>query len=336
MISRRSITIGAFLGFVGVGTYFGSDQGWIKVPGFSDADLRLVAITQIASHPGIDAVRSGFIDELEVQGFTNGETIVLDQTNANGEFANAQALARKIAEANPSVVFAISTPSSQTVKQAIEGSEVPMVFGAVTDPVGAGLVDALDSPTSQITGTTDRWPVRDQMELLRTLVPSAKKIGMLHNPAEANSKSSMELSRDAASDVGFTVVEVAVSSSAEVPAAARSLIGRVDAIYIPADNTVISAIASVVSVADENQIPLMPGDTSNIEIGGFGTIGHSYYAVGQRSGAQAASILKGESPRNIPIGSSTVYEYYFNTKSAKKQGVLIPKQLLDKATKIYD
>jgi len=200
----------------------------------------------------------------------------------------------------------------------------------------AGLVESLDTNSSSITGTTDSWPILDQFNLLIEVVKSAKTVGVIHNPAEANSVSSMKSVREATSKLGLNLIEVPVSSSGEVPAAVRSLVGRIDAIYLPADNTVISALPSIVSVAEGNSIPLMPGDTSNVEVGGFGTIGHSYYAIGRKSGELASMILNGTPIEDIPVTSSSVYEYYFNLKSAEKQGVIIPKSLLDRAANVYN
>jgi putative ABC transport system substrate-binding protein len=235
----------------------------------------------------------------------------------------------------PDLVFSISTPSSQACVEALRGTKTPIVFGSITDPVAAGLVKSLDKPGGTITGTSDVWPVEDQFRLLQKLVPAAKKLGVLHNPAEANSQASMKLVENAASKVGFELVKVPVNGSSEVAAAARSLVGRCDAIYIPADNTVISGLAAVVAVSEESKIPLMPGDTSNVEVGGFGTIGHDYASIGAESARIADKIIKGTPPGDIPVAKSKVYRYYFNLRSAKAMGVTIPEDLLKQAAEVY-
>lgn len=293
-----------------------------------------IGITQIATHPGIDAVRSGFLGEMNQQGFRRGVNVRYEVQNANGDFPTAQAIARRFAAANLDLIFSISTPSTQACLEAVRG-DTPIVFGAITDPLSAGIVGSLERPGGNVTGTTDRWPYRAQFRLLRRLVPGVRRVGVLHNPAEANSRASMDLVRDAAGSVGMALTEVSVSNSNEVPAAARSLVGRVDAIYIPADNTVISAIAAVVGVAERNGIPLMPGDASNVAVGGFGTIGHDYASIGAESARIAARILGGEPPGNIAVRTGTTMNYYFNLQSARAQGVLIPPDLLQRAVEVY-
>lgn len=294
-----------------------------------------VAVTQIATHPGIDAVRNGFEQELSRLGYRDGENVIFERSNANGDFTVAQAIAQKLAATPPDLVYSISTPSTQACIGALRNTKTPIVFGAITDPVAAGIVTSLSRPGGNVTGTSDVWPVEDQLRLLQRLVPHAKKLGVLHNPAEANSQSSMKLVEAAAAKLGFVLVKVAVNSSSEVASAARSLIGRCDAIYIPADNTVISGLAAVVAVSEANRIPLMPGDTSNVEVGGFGTVGHDYASIGAESAKIADKILKGTAPGDIPIATSTVYQYYFNLKSARATGVNIPEDLLKQAAAVY-
>jgi putative ABC transport system substrate-binding protein len=294
-----------------------------------------IGVTQIATHPGIDAVRKGFVDEMTRQGFREGQEVAYEFTNANGDFTVAQAIAKKFAASSLDLIFSISTPSSQTCMEATKNTSVPIVFGAVTDPLSAGLVKSLEKPGGRVTGTSDVWPIADQFQLLRRLVPGVHRVGILHNPTEANSQHSVKIVNEVAKADGLEIVSVPVNNANEVPAAARSLIGRVDAIYIPADNTVISAIAAVVAVSEQNKIPLMPGDTSNVEVGGFGTIGHDYYSIGVESAKIASKILRGTPPGDIPVATSPVHQYYFNLISAKATGVQIPEELLKQAAKVY-
>jgi putative ABC transport system substrate-binding protein len=280
-------------------------------------------------------VRNGFEQEMAKLGYREGENIEYDRSNANGDFSVAQAIAGKLAASPPDLVFSISTPSSQACVEALRGTKTAIVFGAITDPVAAGIVKSLDKPGGMVTGTSDVWPVEDQLRLLQQLVPKAKKLGVLHNPAEANSQASMKLVEAAASKLGFELVKVPVNASSEVAPAARSLVGRSDAIYIPADNTVISGLAAVVAVSEEKKIPLMPGDTSNVEVGGFGTVGHDYASIGAESAKIADKIFKGTPPGEIPVAKSKVYRYYFNLRSARATGVTIPEDLLKQAASVY-
>lgn len=295
-----------------------------------------IGITQIATHPGIDAIRKGFLDEMEKLGYKEGENVTYDQTNAQGDMPTAQSIAQKFVRDKCNLIFAISTPSSQTVAQAIKGTSIPLVFGAVTDPVSAGLIVSMDRPGNNITGTSDQWPVDKQFDLLLQLVPTVKTVGLVYNPGETNSESNLKVVERVCNARNLKIVRVSVSSTSEVYTAAKSLVGRCDAIYVPADNTVIAAMDSVVKVAEENKIPLLPGVSSNVEQGGFGTLGPDYYDVGVQSAKLADQVLKGEKPGDIPVATAERLEYYFNKRSAAAMGITIPEDLLKKATKVYE
>lgn len=296
-----------------------------------------VAVTQIATHPGIEEVRRGFLAGLEEEGFKEGENVGVEYSNANGDFSVAQAIAQRLAESDSDLIFAISTPSTQAVLQALEkaGSDTPVVFGAITDPVSAGIVDSLTEPTGNVTGTTDFWPIEEQFQLMRQVLGTVRRVGVIYNPSESNSVASMRGVRAVTNESGIELIEQSVTSSTEVPAAARSLVGRVDALYIPADNTVISALPAIVRISEEHDLPLLPGDTSNVEVGGFGTVGHDYFSVGVESGLMAAEILRGAKPGDLPVRSSSAHKLYFNMASAERMEVSIPEELLESADVIY-
>jgi len=297
--------------------------------------LPLISITQIATNPGIDAIRSGFIDEMGRLGYKEGQSIRYDLSNAQGDIATAQTIAQKMVSDSPRIIFAISTPSSQTVAQAIKGTNIPLVFGAVTDPIAAGLVESMDKPGRNITGTSDKWPVKDQFALLLRLKPSVKRIGLVFNPGEANAQSNVDVVERVTKELHLTLVKVPVSNTGEVQTAAASLVGRCDAFYVPADNTVIDAMDAMVRVSEQNKIPLLPGVSSGVQQGGFGTLGPDYYDVGVQSARLADQILRGRSAGSIPVATATRFEYFFNVRSAKATGVNIPSDLLKQAAKVY-
>jgi putative tryptophan/tyrosine transport system substrate-binding protein len=297
--------------------------------------LPKVCITQIATHPGIDAIRQSFIEELSHRGLASSRDILFDESNAQGDVSTAQTIARRLATDTCALIFAISTPSSQAVAQAIKGTNVPLVFGAVTDPVAAGLVDTLAHPGRNITGTSDQWPVKEQFQLLRRLVPSAERIGVVFNPGEANADANLKTVEGVAHELGVQIVKVAVASTNEVQSAAASLVGRCDAIYVPADNTVIAAMEAIVRVSEQNKIPLLPGVSSNVQQGGFGTLGPDYSDIGKQSASIAFQILNGAKAESIAVAVPRRFEYFFNLKSAKATGVEIPADLLKKATTVF-
>lgn len=298
-------------------------------------EQKQISIMQLMSNPGIDAIRLGFMQEMKNLGYVEGENVKYSQYNSQGDNSVAQTMAKKIIYEKPNLIFAITTPTAQTCANEIKGSGIPLVFGAVTDPVSSGLVDSLNSPGGNITGTSDRWPVSAQFDLLLKVVPNVKRVGVIYNPGESNSEENIKVVKEVCVSKKIELVTVAVSNTSEVYSAARSLVGRCDALYVPADNTVITAMDSVVKVSEQYKIPLLPGVSSNIEQGGFGTLGPDYFDIGVESARLADRILKGEKPALIPVSTAKKFEYFFNTRSAKATNVVIPEILLQKAVKVF-
>ncbi|MDR3548193.1 MAG: ABC transporter substrate-binding protein [Candidatus Pacebacteria bacterium] len=302
----------------------------------TDAKTIRIGITQIAANPGIDAIRKGFIDEMTRLGYNDGTNIIYKQSNAQGDMPTAQSIAQNLVQQRNDLIFAITTPSAQTVAQAIKGTSIPLVFGAVTDPVSAGLVTNTEYPGGNITGTSDRWPVDKQFDLLLQLVPNVKRVGIVYNPGEANAEANLKVVETACKARNLETVKVPVANTSEVQGAAQSLVGRCDAMYVPADNTVITAMQAMVKVSEHNKIPLLPGVSSNVEQGGFGTLGPDYSDIGVQSAKIVDQVLKGKKAGEIPVASAQRFEYFFNKRSAAATGVTIPEDLLKKASKVYE
>ncbi len=291
-----------------------------------------VAITQIVEHPSLDAIRQGVKDELAERGYVVGQNLKWNYESAQGSPATAAQVAKKFAGDAPDVIVAITTPSAQTAVSAARG--IPVVFSAVTDPVGAKLVKALDKPTRWVTGTTDMLPMDKHMELVKKVVPGAKKVGVIFNPGEANSVSSVQMVHEAAPKQGMSVVEAAATKSSDVLASARSLVGKVDVIYLPIDNTVISALEAVLKVAEQSDIPVITGDTDSVNRGAIAAVGFDYYQVGRQTGVIVERILKGESPKNIPVEGVQTMDLVINPAAAERMGVTLPQELIDQAKKV--
>jgi len=294
-----------------------------------------IGVTQLMTNPGIDAIREGFISEMTNLGYKDSLNIKYTFGNSQGDNTVAQSIAKKFVNDKCDMIFAITTPTAQVCAQEIKGTNIPLVFGAVTDPVSAGLVNSLESPGGNITGTSDRWPTSAQFDLLIQLVPSVKRLGVVYNPGETNSESNIKEVEQVCKNKNLQLIKVAVSNTNEVYAAAQSLVGKIDAFYVSADNTVITAMDAVIKISEKNKIPLLPGVSSNVEQGGFGTLGPNYFDVGVEAAKIADRIIKGEKPANIPVSTAKNFEYFFNLKSAKATGVVIPEDLLKKASKIY-
>ncbi|MFW6264832.1 MAG: ABC transporter substrate-binding protein [Bacillota bacterium] len=301
--------------------------------GFAD-DLD-IGITQIVEHPALDAARQGFIDLLEENGYVEGENVKYDIQTAQGEIANTNTIAQKFALDNPDLVLAISTPSATAVANAIQ--DIPVLITAVTDPVDAGLVESAEKPNTNITGTNDMNPIKEQVELIQEIVPDLSSVGVIYNAGESNSVLQVNVVKEVAEDLGIKVVEAGIASSTEVLTAANSLVGRVDAIYVPTDNMVVSSIEAVVMVAEENNIPLIVGEESTIEKGALATLSINYYRLGRQTAEMALKIINGEAvPQDMAIESQNEYSLILNVDAAEAMGVVLTEDLLNKADKIIE
>jgi len=209
------------------------------------------------------------------------------------------------------------------------------VITAVTDPVAAGLVDSVKEPGSNVTGTSDLTPVAKQLELLTRIAPEAERVGVIYNAGETNSLVQVDLAREAAGSLGLELVEVTVSSSSEVYEASQSLVGRVDAIYVPTDNTVVSALESVIKVGEDFRIPVIVGEVDGVRRGALATVGIDYYVLGMQTADIAQKILKGErEPKDIPIEYLEDIQIAVNLAAADKMGVTVSKDLIDEAYEV--
>lgn len=299
----------------------------------ADAPIR-IGITQIVEHPALDMARKGFIDELAEQGYAV-DKVIYDLQNAQGDFATAQAIAEKFVNSKVDLILAIATPTAQATANVTQS--IPILITAVTDPVAAELVDSIEAPGTNVTGTSDLTPVYSQLELIQGIAPKAKRIGILYNPGETNSLVQLDLARAAAKELGLTLVEAAVTNSSGVYQSAQSLIGRVDAIYVPTDNTVVSAMESVIMVAESAKLPLIAGETDSVARGAMATVSLDYYSLGRQTGKMALRILEeGADPATMPIEYLEDVSLVFNLGAAKRMGVTLPVTLLEAADMIIE
>jgi len=291
-----------------------------------------LAITQIVEHPALDAVRKGVKDELASAGYKAGENLKWTFESAQGNSATAAQIAKKFAGKSPDVIVAIATPSAQTVAAAARNSNI--VFSAVTDPLGAKLVKNMDKPGGNITGVSDLTPIDKHMALVKRVVPSAKTVGVIYNPGEANSMTLIELVKKYAPQQGMKVVEAGATKSSEVLSAARSLVGKADVIYVPTDNTVVSAFSAVVKVGMAAKLPVVAGDTDSVKQGAIAALGFNYYDVGRQTGKIVLDVLNGTKPGDIAVQGVDKMELFVNPASAKKMGVTLDESLIAEAKEV--
>ena len=295
-------------------------------------DPRVVAITQIVEHPALDAVHEGVKDELADRGYREGENLRLMHESAQGNSAIASQIARKFVGENPDVIVAIATPSAQTVAAAARN--VPVVFSAVTDPVAAKLVQSWEAPGANITGVSDMLPIEKHLDMLQRAMPDAKRIGTVYNPGEANAAALIELLEERLQARGLELVKGAATKTSEVLGAARSLVGKADAIYLTTDNTVISAAEAVISVGERAKIPVFAADTATVERGAVAALGFNYYNHGRQTGAMVARVLEGAGTADMPVETMEELDLYVNPEAAERMGVTLPEDLIQEAVKV--
>lgn len=291
-----------------------------------------VAVTAIVEHPALDAVRDGVQAALKAEGFESGKNLKWQYQSAQGNTGTAAQIARKFVGDKPDAIVAIATPSAQAVVASTK--TVPVVFSAVTDPVAAKLVPNWEPSKSNVTGVSDLLALDKQMDLVKKVVPAAKRIGMVYNPGEANSVVVVKELQKLLPTLGMTLVEAAAPRSVDVSSAARSLIGKVDVIYTSTDNNVVSAYEALVKVGQDAKIPLVASDTDSVKRGAVAAYGINYRDLGEQTGRMVARILKGEAPGAIKPEVSTKMELFVNPGAAEKQGIKLSDALIKSATEV--
>jgi len=308
--------------------------GLIFVASGVDAAEARVAMTAIVDHPALDAARKGVSDELSESGYVLGKNLQLEYQSAQGNNGIAAQIARKFVGDRPNVIVAIATPSAQAVVAATR--DIPVVFSAVTDPIAAKLVKSWQATGGNVTGVSDMSPLDQHVKLIKQLVPGAKRIGVVYSPGEANSVVLVEGLKRAATAAGLTVVESAAPRTVDVASAAQSLVGKIDVFYAPTDNNVTSAFESLAKVANQSHIPVVAADTDMVRRGATAALSLNYYDLGRQTGKQVVRILRGEAPGKMPTELSKTLELEVNKTAARKQGVVIPGDLLSVAKKVFE
>ena len=286
-----------------------------------------VGIVQLVEHAALDAANKGFVEGLASKGYKEGQNIAYDRQNAQADQSNLQNIAHRFVNNKVNLICAIATPAAQTVANVT--SDIPIVATAVTDYKTAKLVKDNAKPGTNVTGTTDMNPVEQQLDLLLKLVPNAKSVGTIYCSSEVNSQLQIEILKKAAAAKGVTVKEATVSNVNDIQQAARSLVGKVQAIYVPTDNVLASAMPTLVSVTEEAKLPVICGEGGMVKAGGLATLGVDYYKLGFQAGEMAADILSGKSkPADMAIQAQKEFKAMVNLKEAEKIGLKVPEDVL--------
>ncbi|MCI7551824.1 MAG: ABC transporter substrate-binding protein [Actinomycetaceae bacterium] len=302
-----------------------------QTPSTSSAqDSYSIGIAEFVSHPSLDASIAGFKAAIADAGLD----VTYDEQNSQGDQGTAASIASKFASQDLDLVLAVATPIAQAVAQNVV--DVPVLFTAVTDPEAAQLVASNEQPGANVTGTTDLNPVADQIALVKRVLPEAKKVGVIYSSGEVNSEVQVVLAKEEAQKQGLEIVEKTITNSSEVSQAAQAL-GDVDAIYVPTDNIVVSALDSVVQVAEATQTLLVVGEASSVEKGGALTFGLNYEDLGRQTGEMAVEILtQGADPATMAVQAQQNPQLVVNPAAAERMGITLPQDLLDEADQVIE
>ncbi|MGX3066115.1 ABC transporter substrate-binding protein [Ursidibacter arcticus] len=304
-----------------------------SVASIAQEKLHNVAITAIVEHPALDTIRQGVVEELAREGFVDGKNIKIDFQSAQGSTATAAQIARKFVGDKADIIIPITTPSAQPVVAATRS--IPIVFSGVTDPVAAKLVKSWEPSGTNVTGISDHKDIEPQLSLIQTLVPNLKAVGYVYSAGEVNSAIVLDELKEAAKKANIQVVPVAVQRSADIGTAARSLNGKVQAIYISEDNAVVSAYEALHKAALEAKIPVIAADKDTVERGALAAYAVNQYDIGAETGKVAARILRGEKAGAIATHSVSKMELSINQQTAKELGITVPETLLKEAKSVF-
>lgn len=297
----------------------------------------VIGIEQFAEHSSLDNCRKGFLQGLEKEGIVEGENLTVEYKNAAADMGTAGQISDGFVSEKVDMICAIATPAAQSAYNAAMDLDIPVIYTAVTDPVIAELADKKGEPVGEITGTSDKLPVEEQLQMMRKMLPDAKKLGILYTTSETNSISVIKEYKKLAGDYGFELVTKGITATAEISLAADELLDEVDCITNLTDNTVVSSLSTILDKANEKKIPVFGSEIEQVKIGCLAAEGINYIALGEQTGKMAAQVLKGEkkaSELNFEI--VTEPEFYVNTKVAADLGIKVPDELSKDAAESFD
>ena len=294
----------------------------------SSSESKRVGILQLATHDALDASRTGFVDALKDGGYIEGENLVIDYQNPEADQANLSLMAETLLSKNPDVVLAIATAPAQTLYQVNNGT--PILGTAITDFVASGLANSNEKPGKGIAGVSDGCPMTEQLDLLLEVKPDIKKFGIVYTSSEPNSEIQAKQMQAEANARGIEVMIKTVSDKTMIDDTMQAFVGEVEAIYVPTDNNIASAMASVDIVASENNIIVMTGESNPLKNGGLMSLGVNYYEIGYQTGQMAVKLLNGETTiDDLTIETQKDIKTYYNSNTATKLGITLPSDILE-------
>ena len=309
----------------------------MAVPAMADEESVTIGISQFAEHGSLDNCREGFLEGLKEAGYEEGKNLTIEYQNAQADTGNAATIADSFVNKKVDLICAIATPSAQAAYNSAMDSEIPVVYTAVTDPVAAKLAKDDGTAVGNVTGTSDELPIKAQLEMIREMMPDAKKIGILYTTSEANSVSTIKEYKELAENYDFEIVDSGINTVADVEMAAKDLASKVDCISNLTDNTVVSALQTVIAAADEKNIPVFGSEVEQVKNGCLAAEGIDYVALGKQTGAMAAKVLKGEAEASdMPYEACEGANLYINTEVASDLGITFPENYEADAAEVFE
>ena len=296
-----------------------------------------IGFEQFAEHGSLDNCREGFLKGLEDEGIKEGDNLTVKYKNAAADMGTAKQISDSLVSDKVDLVCAIATPSAQSAYNAAMKADIPVIYTAVTDPVAAELADKDGKPVGEVTGTSDKLPVEEQLKMIREMLPDAKKIGIMYTTSEANSLSTIETYKELADDYGFEIVESGINTLADVDMAAADLAAKVDCISNLTDNTVVQGLQTVLAKASAAGIPVFGSEVEQVKNGCLAAEGIDYVALGKQTGAMAAKVLKGEAEASdMPYEACEGANLYINTEVASDLGITFPENYEADAAEVFE
>ena len=305
--------------------------------GKKEEGVATIGIGQFAEHASLDNCRNGFVEGLKLEGYVEGDNLKIYYENSQADPGIATQIIDNFISKRVDLICGIATPMAQSAYAAAKKQELPVIFTAVTDPVKAELAKEDGTPVGEVTGTSDKLAVEMQLEMIRTILPDAKTIGILYTTSEANSLSAIEEYKAAAEAYGFEIVEVGIATTADIPLATDNILEQVDCLNNLTDNTVVSSLPTILDKANKKNIPVFGSEVEQVKIGCLATVGLDYYDLGIKTGKIAAKVLKGEAKAS-EINFEVIEEakFYGNTAVANQLGITLPEELVGSAAEMFD
>lgn len=296
-----------------------------------------IGISQFAEHGSLDNCKDGFLEGLKEAGIEEGVNLEILFDNAQADTATTGMIADSYVSQKVDMICAIATPSAMSAYNSCMNTEIPVIYTAVSDPVGAGLAAEDGTPEGNITGTADTLPVAAQLQMIREVLPDAEKIGIIYTTSEANSISTIETYKELAGSYGFEIVDIGINTLADVDMAAADIVSKVDCISNLTDNTVVQGLQTVLAKANAAGIPVFGSEVEQVKVGCLASEGIDYVALGRQTGAMAAKVLKGEAKASeMAFEKCEGANLYINTKVAGELGITFPENYEADALEVFD